>query len=72
MAVLWPWPWLRCDCAVTVAVPPMLPMPSFRHSQQRFHYMGHGGEINADQAHRGYYVTTHDDGLASVNPLYMS
>jgi len=34
--------------------------------------MGHGGEINADQAHRGYYVTTHDDGLASVNPLYMS
>jgi D-galacturonate reductase len=42
------------------------------HSQQRFHYMGHDGEISADQAHRGYYVTTHDDGFASVNPLYMS
>ena len=42
------------------------------HSQQRFHYMGHDGEITADQAHRGYYVTTHGDGIASVNPLYMS
>jgi len=42
------------------------------HSQQRFHYLGTEGEITADQAHRGYHVCTDDDGLASVNPLYMS
>ncbi len=24
------------------------------HSQQRFFYMGHGGEVTVDQAHRGY------------------
>jgi len=42
------------------------------HSQQRFHYMGHEGEVTCDQAHRGYYVTTHDDGLNSINPLYMA
>lgn len=42
------------------------------HSQQRFHYMGHGGEIKVDQAHREYYVCTHEDGLAAVNPLYMA
>ena len=42
------------------------------HSQQRFHYLGHGGEITVDQAHRNYFVCTHDGGLASVNPLYMA
>jgi len=41
------------------------------HSQQRFFYMGHKGEINIDQAHRGYTVTTDDTGFASLNPLYM-
>lgn len=42
------------------------------HSQQRFHYLGTEGEINADQAHRGYHVCTHTDGYNSVNPLYMA
>lgn len=42
------------------------------HSQQRFHYMGHEGEMTVDQAHRNYNVCTHDDGLNSVNPLYMA
>ena len=42
------------------------------HSQQRFHYMSHHGEVVIDQAHRGYTLTTDTDGLASPNPLYMS
>eukprot|EP00040_Diaphanoeca_grandis_P011761 m.60304 g.60304 ORF g.60304 m.60304 type:complete len:432 (+) comp22825_c0_seq1:112-1407(+) len=42
------------------------------HSQQRFHCMGTEGEITCDQAHRGYYVCTHDEGYKSVNPLYMA
>jgi D-galacturonate reductase len=33
--------------------------------------MGFKGEISADQAHRGYTVTSDDTGYASVNPLYM-
>jgi len=41
------------------------------HTQQRFFYMGHKGEINIDQAHRGYQVTTDETGYASANPLYM-
>eukprot|EP00759_Apiculatamorpha_spiralis_P005816 PhF_6_TR13434/c0_g1_i1/m.21439/K18106/GAAA; D-galacturonate reductase len=41
------------------------------HSQQRFHYMGQQGEINVDQAHRGYSLSSDADGLSSVNPLYM-
>jgi len=41
------------------------------HSQQRFFYMGHKGEIRIDQAHRGYEVATDDNGFASVNPLFM-
>ena len=41
------------------------------HSQQRFFYMGHDGEIQVDQAHRGYTVTTDDDGLTSPNPFYI-
>lgn len=39
------------------------------HSQQRFFYMGHEGEINIDQAHRGYSVSD-NDGYKSVNPLF--
>ena len=42
------------------------------HSQQRFHYMSHSGDISVDQAHRGYTIATDKDGFASVNPLYMS
>jgi hypothetical protein len=33
--------------------------------------MGTEGEVTVDQAHRNYYVCTHDDGFSSVNPLYM-
>jgi D-galacturonate reductase len=41
------------------------------HSQQRFFYMGSGGEITVDQAHRGCTVATDAKGFASVNPLFM-
>ncbi|KAI9007725.1 hypothetical protein DFJ74DRAFT_688876 [Hyaloraphidium curvatum] len=41
------------------------------HSQQRFTYMGHSGEMRIDQAHRGYEVASDDAGYTSVNPLYM-
>ena len=41
------------------------------HTQQYFHYMGHRGEIRADQAHRGYAMATDASGYASLNPLYM-
>ena len=41
------------------------------HSQQRFLYLGHKGEVNIDQAHRGYTASGDDLNFASVNPLYM-
>ncbi|MFT5106443.1 MAG: D-galacturonate reductase [Pseudoalteromonas tetraodonis] len=41
------------------------------HSQQRFHYMGHSGEIQIDQAHRGYAIATDAGGFSSPNPLFM-
>ena len=41
------------------------------HSQQRFFYMGHEGEIIVDQAHRGYSVATDANGYISANPLFM-
>ncbi|MCA9170391.1 MAG: Gfo/Idh/MocA family oxidoreductase [Planctomycetales bacterium] len=41
------------------------------HSQQRFFYLGHQGEIQVDQAHRGYSTATDDSGFASINPLFM-
>jgi len=41
------------------------------HSQQRFFYMGHQGELQIDQAHRGYTTATVDGGYASINPLFM-
>ncbi len=41
------------------------------HSQQRFFYMGHQGEINIDQAHRGYSLATDQAGFNSPNPLFM-
>lgn len=40
------------------------------HSQQRWFYMGHAGEITVDQAHRGYSVATDAGGYQSVNPLF--
>lgn len=45
--------------------------PSDVHSQQRFFYMGHKGEINVDQAHRGYTLSTDASGFQSANPLFM-
>jgi len=41
------------------------------HSQQRFHYMGHTGEVQIDQAHRGYQCATDSAPFSSVNPIYM-
>ena len=41
------------------------------HTQQYFHYMGHKGELRADQAHRGYTGSTDAAGYATLNPLYM-
>lgn len=40
------------------------------HSQQRFFYMGTNGEVNVDQAHRGYTVCTDAQGYKSSNPLF--
>jgi len=45
--------------------------PSDVHSQQRFFYMGHNGEINIDQAHRGYTISSDNQGFKSANPLFM-
>ena len=45
--------------------------PSDVHSQQRFFYMGEKGEINIDQAHRGYTQSTDVNGFKSSNPLFM-
>ena len=45
--------------------------PADVHSQQRFFYMGHEGEVQVDQAHRGFTVATDDMGFASANPLFM-
>ena len=41
------------------------------HSQQRFHYMGHRGEVTTDQAHRGYALASDSSGFQSANPLFM-
>lgn len=45
--------------------------PSDVHSQQRFFYMGHDGEVQVDQAHRGYTIATDQNGFRSANPLFM-
>src|SRR5690606_33070210 len=39
------------------------------HSQQRWFYMGHGGEATVDQAHRGYAIAQDGAPVASLNPL---
>jgi D-galacturonate reductase len=41
------------------------------HSQQRFFLMGQRGELQIDQAHRGYNTATPDTGYTSLNPLFM-
>lgn len=43
------------------------------HSQQRFHYIGSRGEINIDQAKRGYDTAIDANGQTTwFNPFYMS
>merc|ERR1711865_222730 len=41
------------------------------HTQQYFHYMGHKGEVRADQCHRGFNWSTDENGFQALNPLYM-
>jgi D-galacturonate reductase len=41
------------------------------HSQQRFYYLGQKGEVQIDQAHRGYSLATDAAGFTSPNPLFM-
>jgi D-galacturonate reductase len=41
------------------------------HSQQRFYYLGQKGELQIDQAHRGYTLATDAAGFNSPNPLFM-
>jgi D-galacturonate reductase len=41
------------------------------HSQQRFYYLGQKGEVQIDQAHRGYSLATDAGGFTSPNPLFM-
>jgi D-galacturonate reductase len=41
------------------------------HSQQRFYYLGQKGELQIDQAHRGYSLATDAAGFSSPNPLFM-
>ena len=41
------------------------------HSQQRFFFAGHQGEVTVDQAHRGYTLADDTAGFASANPLFM-
>jgi D-galacturonate reductase len=41
------------------------------HSQQRFYYLGQKGEVQIDQAHRGYSLATDSGGFCSPNPLFM-
>ena len=52
------------------------PLKAGLHSQQQFHYVGSKGEININQAKRGYEVTQDPSegnagGLSWLNPFYM-
>ncbi|KAH9486766.1 putative oxidoreductase YdgJ [Psilocybe cubensis] len=47
------------------------PLKSGVHSAQHWYYMAEKGDINVDQAHRGYDVTVDDTGKAWYNPFYM-
>jgi D-galacturonate reductase len=44
--------------------------PGDVHSQQQFRYLAHGGELQVDQAHRGFIGAT-ATGQRSLNPLFM-
>ncbi|KAJ3016051.1 hypothetical protein NUW54_g890 [Trametes sanguinea] len=47
------------------------PLKSGVHTNQHWYYMAEKGEINVDQAHRGYDVVHDDTGKAWYNPFYM-
>ncbi|KAI0094696.1 D-galacturonic acid reductase [Irpex rosettiformis] len=47
------------------------PMKSGVHSAQHWYYMAEKGEINVDQAHRGYDIVVDDTGKTYYNPFYM-
>ncbi|KAF9458195.1 hypothetical protein BDZ94DRAFT_1271259 [Collybia nuda] len=47
------------------------PLKAGVHSAQHWYYMGEKGDINVDQAHRGYDVTVDDTGKTWYNPFYM-
>lgn len=47
------------------------PLKSGVHSAQHWYYMAEKGEINVDQAHRGYDIVNDETGKAWYNPFYM-
>ncbi|TFY68346.1 hypothetical protein EVJ58_g1051 [Rhodofomes roseus] len=47
------------------------PLKSGVHSAQHWYYMAEKGEINVDQAHRGYDIVQDESGKAWYNPFYM-
>jgi len=47
------------------------PQNSGVHTAQHFYYMAEKGEINVDQAHRGYDITVDETGKTWYNPFYM-
>jgi D-galacturonate reductase len=48
------------------------PLKAGVHSNQRFHYMASEGEIEVDQAHRGYTVVEDETGKSDINAFYIS
>lgn len=47
------------------------PLKAGIHSGQHWYYMGEKGDVTLDQAHRGYDVTTDENGKMWYNPFYM-
>ncbi|KAF9786019.1 D-galacturonic acid reductase [Thelephora terrestris] len=47
------------------------PQNSGVHTAQHFYYMAEKGEINVNQAHRGYDLTVDETGKTWYNPFYM-
>lgn len=47
------------------------PTTSGVHSEQKFHYLAKAGEINIDQARRGYSMVLDGQGTTCINPFYM-
>jgi len=47
------------------------PLNAGIHSAQHWYYMAEKGEINVDQAHRGYDTTVDETGKSWINPFYM-